>query len=312
MRAFDLLVRGGVPVGLAYERITRCPKDAADRFLAQSYLAGDEEPALMRLITTRRGVLSILSDQYSSARFEARLRILEVLGRAGDREAVALLGKALLRGGEVTPAANALARVACSGADEAILALVRGLPRIEDYDSVVGDALAMALRPGFAALPDRAGEFLLKQLEQETKQTERRRYWLALAFFGRPSLVSRMSELAKEDDYRSLLTALTISPSSLHGELVASLAGSSNRSTRYAALRALVAMEDPQFIPTLLKGIERSSDRKDVIKLLLPAKDWARPVMEAGVTHRDVSAQCRGWLEEVDTQQKTPGTTLVK
>jgi hypothetical protein len=70
-------------------------------------------------------------------------------------------------------------------------------------------------------------------------------------------------------------------------------------------------MEDPQFIPVLLKGIERSSDRKDVIKLLLPAQDWARPVMEAGVTHRDVSTQCRGWLEEVDVQQNAPKKTLL-
>jgi hypothetical protein len=305
MRAFDLYIQSGMGASLAYERVARSRGSDVDAFLARSALVGDNDPALWRLISERNACLAYIKDQYQGAPYVERLRILEILGSCGDRAAVQLLRRALLRGSEVAPAARALCRVAHAGSDEAILGLVAALPPVEDMDALMGDGLARTLMPALQELPARAGAVLLQRLKVERSTVERRRIWIAVGSLRNAESLIAATQLAESSEERSLLLAHALSPFPENLDLVEAFVESDRRAVRQGAYRALLAQGSDDAIEPLKKAMERSSDRKDLVRQLLQSGGFVRPLLEDGLRHRDVSAMCRRRLDELGAVDRT-------
>lgn len=295
-RVFDLCVAEGRSVGFALREVAKLPGSQGDRFFASLFIAGEDDPLLVRELARRPAALRILRERYGACKFETRLRILDALGVAGSRDAFELLVRALRKSEEARGAAMALARIGLQGCREAVLALVQALPAGGDGESPLADPAVQQIGPAMELLGGYGQAVVLEAIAVERSAFERRRLWLALGLGGASPQAGLWIGAAGREDSKGLLLAFALAPSMDALPFIEGFLQSADRDLRRAALRALVALDAPEALPHLLDALDRGSDRRDLIRDMAAKGDWARPLMEAGLGYRDVHPVCRQWL----------------
>ncbi|MAG34314.1 MAG: hypothetical protein CL908_25830 [Deltaproteobacteria bacterium] len=293
-RVWNLLTVDGEELERSYVLMHRVPGRAASRILVGDFLAGSEAPVLRRVIAERTDALAILRSELSRVDLADRVRVLGLLGEAGDRKAVPLLERQL-KGVAFDPALKALARVAHAGSSDAMLAVARALGPLEDVGDWPTGARDQAITRVLRGLPESAAPlFLDAYVERPGRVSDRRRYLIAAGIVGGDLVRDRVERaLPVAQVRRAALTALGLLGRRGAVASVRRHATSEDRGTRRCALAALARLGGDESARVLTRALRRSADRRTVIAFIRYATDpWVIPVYIDGLRYRDTHDDC--------------------
>lgn len=293
-RIWALLMAAETPRPQAYDALHRMGGREASRILVNAYLAGDGGAALRRVIAERADALALLRAVLEENDVETRLRALRMLGEAGDGKAVPLLARMAGNQSTRSTALDALHKVAQSGSEEAMLALARALPLIDDACDWKHSAESLTLMRYLRALPEGAGATFLLARHASGRASERRRYLVAAGLSGDADVESALAAaLQRPQERRAALLALALSGRRSALAAIRPYTRSHDRRTRRCALAAVAALGGDEGARILSAAMRRTADRRTVMRCVRFAEDrWVVPVYVDGLEYRDTREDC--------------------
>jgi len=284
-----LLGRGRVDRDLRFVELHRVQGRASSRLLVDAYLSGESSAALRRVIAERPTALALLRSALAGARSDVRVRVLALLGEAGDPAAVPLLARFVRSGYHRGAAVHALSRVAHAGSHEALLQLAEALPVMED-------ASGLARQPGVADVAEAlrgmapgAGTALMDAHAAGLRVSLRRRLLVAAGLTGDVAVEDALvAALSRPGERRAALIGLAALGRRRAVPAVAACLNSNDRRTRRCAVEALAVLGGDEAARALSRCVRRSSDRPTVMARLAAVRDpWVTPVYLEGLRFRD-------------------------